>query len=307
MEKSGPARGRDATLLTRERFAPRWCAGSVLADPAHFIPGLGVMLRFAVPVVLAPKLARSLQSARVVALIPARYASTRFPGKPLALVDDRTLVEHVYRRAKQARLVDAVVVATDDRRIADVVDGFGGSAVMTRDDHATGTDRLAEVAAELACDVVVNVQGDEPLISGDAIDAAVRLLDERPDDVMGTLRRRIDSDADLASPDVVKVVVDAEGYALYFSRAAIPHVRAGVLRPAVWRHIGLYAYRRAFLCELAGLPATPLEKAEALEQLRALEHGYRIRTAETATDAIGVDTPEDLERVRQRLQTATRA
>lgn len=265
------------------------------------------MLRFAVPVVLAPKLARSLQSARVVALIPARYASTRFPGKPLALVDDRTLVEHVYRRAEPARLVDAVVVATDDRRIADVVDGFGGTAVMTREDHATGTDRLAEVAAELACDVVVNVQGDEPLISGDAIDAAVRLLDERPDDVMGTLRRRIDSDADLASPDVVKVVVDAEGYALYFSRATIPHVPVGAPRPTVWRHIGLYAYRRALLCELAGLPATPLEKAEALEQLRALEHGYRIRTAETAADAIGVDTPGDLERVRQRLQTATRA
>lgn len=264
------------------------------------------MLRFAVPVVVASKLARSLHSARVVALIPARFHSTRFPGKPLALIDDRPMIEHVCRRAEQARTVDAVAVATDDERIAEAVSGFGGTAVLTRADHETGTDRLAEVAAALDSHIVVNLQGDEPLMTGEAIDAVVRLLDERPADVMGTLRRRIDDPADLSRSDVVKVVVDTNGYALYFSRAAVPHVRAGARRPVAWRHIGLYSYRRSFLVELAALPPTPLERAEGLEQLRALEYGYRIRTAETTADLIGVDTPEDLERVRQALHASTR-
>jgi 3-deoxy-manno-octulosonate cytidylyltransferase (CMP-KDO synthetase) len=174
---------------------------------------------------------------------------------------------------------------------------------MTRADHASGTDRLAEVAAALDAGIVVNVQGDEPLIAPAAIDAVVELLDERPDDIMSTLRRRVDDPADLENPAVVKMVVDLDGYALYFSRRAIPHGRSGA--PLTWRHLGLYAYRRAFLCALAALPPTPLELAEALEQLRALEHGYRIRTAETTTDSIGVDTPEDLEHVRRRLHAAT--
>jgi 3-deoxy-manno-octulosonate cytidylyltransferase (CMP-KDO synthetase) len=209
------------------------------------------------------------------------------------------MVEHVFRRASDARRVDAVVVATDDSRVADAVDAFGGIAVMTRGDHATGTDRLAEVASHLSGDIVVNVQGDEPLMTGEAIDAAVSLLLERSGDVMATLRRRIEDLADLDTPSVVKLVVDAAGYALYFTRSGIPYVRPGHARPAMWRHMGLYAYRRPFLATLAGLPPTPLEQAEGLEQLRALEHGYRIRTAETTADTIGVDTPEDLERVRQ--------
>jgi 3-deoxy-manno-octulosonate cytidylyltransferase (CMP-KDO synthetase) len=279
------------------------------AARGHIIPAAATrastVLRFAVPVVVVPQLARSLQSSRVVALIPARYESTRFPGKPLALIDDRPMIEHVYRRAADARTIDAVVVATDDERIADAVSGFGGTAVMTRRDHASGTDRLAEAASGLTCEIVVNVQGDEPLVTGDAIDAAVRLLDD-PDAVMGTLRRRFDRLADAASPDVVKVVVGTNGDALYFSRSLVPYIRPGAEPPPIWRHIGLYTYRRAFLEILASLPQTPLERAEGLEQLRALEHGYRIRTAETSAEAIGVDTPADLDRVRQRLHAAAR-
>jgi 3-deoxy-manno-octulosonate cytidylyltransferase (CMP-KDO synthetase) len=214
------------------------------------------------------------------------------------------MVEHVWRRASQARTLDSVIIATDDDRVADVVDRFGGTAVMTRADHATGTDRLAEVAAELAGAVVVNVQCDEPLIAPEAIDAAVTNLLDHPGDVMSTLRRRIDDPADLQSVAVVKVVVDREGYALYFTRAAVPFVRPGLRIPTAWRHLGLYAYQREFLRKLARLPPTPLEQAEGLEQLRALEHGYRIRTVETSVDTVGVDTPEDLERVRRLVEAA---
>jgi 3-deoxy-manno-octulosonate cytidylyltransferase (CMP-KDO synthetase) len=216
------------------------------------------------------------------------------------------MVEHVHRRASEAKLLDAVVVATDDQRIADAVDAFGGTAVMTDARHPSGTDRLAEVAAALASDIIVNIQGDEPTIAPEAIDSAVKLLLDRPADQMATLRRRIDDPADLANPSVVKLVTDAEGYALYFTRSAVPFVRPGHLRPISWRHLGLYAYRREFLVRLASLVPTPLEQAEGLEQLRAIEHGYRIITAETLADAIGVDTPEDLDRVRQLVEAATR-
>jgi 3-deoxy-manno-octulosonate cytidylyltransferase (CMP-KDO synthetase) len=209
------------------------------------------------------------------------------------------MVEHVWRRAGQARRVDAVLVATDDDRVAQAVDRFGGVAVMTSPDHATGTDRLAEVAAHLSCEFIVNVQGDEPLIVPEAIDAAVGVLLERDGERMGTLRRRIEDPADLQNPSVVKLVVDHLGYALYFTRAAVPFVRPGETPPAMWRHMGLYVYRREFLLALAALPPTPLEHAEGLEQLRVLEHGFRIATVETTVDTIGVDTPEDLERVRR--------
>jgi 3-deoxy-manno-octulosonate cytidylyltransferase (CMP-KDO synthetase) len=177
---------------------------------------------------------------------------------------------------------------------------------MTRDDHRTGSDRLAEVAASLESEVIVNVQGDEPLLSPEAIDLAVNALNDIPIDLVSTLRRRIGDPEDLDNPAVVKVVVDRAGYALYFSRAPIPYVRPGEDPPECWRHIGLYAYRREFLLRMAGLPPTPLERAEGLEQLRILDHGFRIRTVETTSDAIGVDTPDDLERVRRLLQaTAT--
>ena len=257
------------------------------------------MLRFVVPVVDAAGLPPSLQSARFVAVIPARYRSTRQPGKALALIGGTTMVEHVYRRAAQARLVDAVLVATDDERIARVVDGFGGTAVMTSPAHETGTDRLAEVAAAIDSEIIVNVQGDEPLIAPQMIDAAIAPLLDDAGDQVSTLRRRIDDLSDLHNPAVVKVVVDAAGYALYFTRAAVPFVRPGQPAPAAWRHVGLYVYRRQFLLDMSALPQTPLERAEGLEQLRALEHGFRIRTVETAVDTVGVDTPEDLERVRQ--------
>ena len=212
------------------------------------------------------------------------------------------MIEHVYRRASEARAVDAVLVATDDDRIAKAVEAFGGLAVMTRPTHATGTDRLAEVAAHLDGDIVVNVQGDEPLISETAIAAAAGRLQDHTGDAMSTLRRRIDDDEEFQNPAVVKVVVDSAGYALYFSRSAIPFTRPGHEPPTAWAHIGLYAYRREFLLTLAALAPTALERAEGLEQLRVLEHGYRIATLETTSHTIGVDTPDDLERVRRQLE-----
>ena len=255
------------------------------------------MLRFDVPVISAAGLPASIQTARVVAIVPARYASTRLPGKALALIAGKPMIEHVYRRASGASRVDAVVVATDDQRIADAVLGFGGLAVMTSASHLTGTDRLAEVAASLSSDIIINVQGDEPLIDADAIDACVQALLDHPDDVMSTVRRRLDPhDAD--NPAVVKVVVDNQDNALFFSRSVIPFRRDGAPEPARWAHLGLYGYRRSFLLTLATLAPTPLEQSERLEQLRVLEHGYRIRCVETRSFSMGVDTPDDLARVR---------
>jgi 3-deoxy-manno-octulosonate cytidylyltransferase (CMP-KDO synthetase) len=238
-----------------------------------------------------------------VIVIPARYASTRFPGKALADLGGRPMIEHVYRRAAASSAAASVIVATDDVRIARAVEAFGGEVRLTRASHRSGTERLAEVAAALTCDLVVNVQGDEPLLEAAMIDEAVRPLAADPSIEMGTLRRRIEDPADLDNPNVVKVVVDRDDFALYFSRAPIPYGRGRPAHAAVYRHIGLYVYRRGFLLTLAGLPPTPLEEAEMLEQLRALEHGYRIKAVETAFDSHGVDTPADLERVR-RLMSA---
>ena len=215
------------------------------------------------------------------------------------------MIEHVYRRAAASPAVSRVIVATDDLRIATTVTGFGGAVKLTRVDHQTGTDRLAEVAASLDCDVVVNVQGDEPLLDSRAIAEAVAPLHDASIS-MTTLYRRIVNHAELTNPNVVKVVLDRAGFALYFSRAPIPHARdprGGW--PPFYRHVGLYAYRRSALLVLASLEPTPLERAEALEQLRALEHGIRIKAVETAYDSIGVDTPEDLEQVRRLLTTST--
>ncbi|MEZ5316548.1 MAG: 3-deoxy-manno-octulosonate cytidylyltransferase [Vicinamibacterales bacterium] len=257
------------------------------------------------PVAFPAGLARSLRSARTVGIIPARYQSTRLPGKPLALIAGRPMIAHVCARAAAAASLDAVLVATDDDRVAAAVDEAGFTAVMTRADHPSGTDRLAEVADALTCDVVVNIQGDEPLLAGEAIDAAVApLLSPASDEVMTTLRRRLDDPDALARPDLVKVVVARSGHALYFSRLPVPFARPGAPAPVHWHHIGLYAYRRATLLALAGLPPTPLEAAEGLEQLRALEHGIRILTVETTAEAVGVDTPDDLERVRRRFEAA---
>jgi 3-deoxy-manno-octulosonate cytidylyltransferase (CMP-KDO synthetase) len=257
------------------------------------------MLGFAVPVVLPSELAPFIRSARTVAIIPARRGSTRLPGKPLATIAGRPMIEHVYRRATEARTVDAVIVATDAEEIAEVVSAFGGTAVMTSAAHPTGTDRLAEVAAHLSGDIVVNVQGDLPFLPPQPIDAAVNLLREDPALPMATLRRAIADPHEVTNPSVVKVVVGNDGRALYFSRAAIPFVRPGQPAPQIWKHFGLYVYRRPFLLTLAGLPPTPLERAESLEQLRVLEHGFSIGTIETTMDTVEVDTPDDLERARR--------
>jgi len=265
------------------------------------------VLGFAVPVVFPSGLPPTHRSARVVVVIPARYGSTRLPGKALADIDGRPMIEHVYRRASDARTVDAVIVATDDERIARAVDAFGGMAVMTRADHPTGTDRLAEVAAALESDILVNVQGDLPFITPDPIDSAVRAVRDNPALSMSTLRRRITEAAELSNPSVVKVVVGLDGRALYFSRTALPFVRAGQPPVPVWKHIGLYVYRRDFLLHYATLPPTPLERAESLEQLRALEHGYAIGTVETTTDTVEVDTPEDLDRARRLVEASVRS
>jgi 3-deoxy-manno-octulosonate cytidylyltransferase (CMP-KDO synthetase) len=263
------------------------------------------MLLFAVhPVTFRNSFQRTSRPLHTVVVIPARYHSTRCPAKILADIGGRPMIEHVYRRAAAAPGVDGVVVATDDGRIASAVEEFGGIVRMTRPTHQTGSDRVAEVAADLECDIVVNVQGDLPLIEPDMIAQAIAPLDQDPRVEMSTLRQRIKDGAERSSSHVVKVVVDRRGDALYFSRSPVPFLRGDGVS---YKHIGLYAYRRAFLLTLTSLPQTPLELAESLEQLRALEHGFRIRTVETAYESIEVDTPEDLERVRRQIAVGTGA
>jgi 3-deoxy-manno-octulosonate cytidylyltransferase (CMP-KDO synthetase) len=242
----------------------------------------------------------------VVVIIPARFASTRLPGKVLLDIAGKPMIVHVLRRAQLARGVDRVLVATDDARIAAAVEGEGGEVVMTRADHPSGTDRIAEVARDLSADVVVNVQGDLPLLEPGYVEAAVAALREAgPDAVMSTLATPLRADEPLRA-QVVKVVCDRLGNALYFSRSPIPWRESGAANgrvdpePPGLRHVGLYAYRRTFLLELAQLGPTPLERSERLEQLRVLEHGYAIRVAvvEASESMIEVDTPDDLSRVR---------
>ena len=247
---------------------------------------------------------------RIVAGIPARYTSSRFPGKPLALLAGRPLIEHVYRRVAAVAEISEVIIATDDARIVAVVEAFGGQARLTSSAHRSGTDRLAEVFAGVECDVVVNVQGDEPLIQPEAIRQALQpfLLDAQLQ--VSTLKTRIRELETLMSPNAVKVVTDAQGWAVNFSRAPDPPVGPGMAmdleRVAFFKHLGLYAYRRAFLLEFARWPASPREEAEKLEQLRMLDHGVRIRVVETPHDSIGVDTPEDLARAEAALAAEQR-
>ncbi|MGW8311636.1 MAG: 3-deoxy-manno-octulosonate cytidylyltransferase [Desulfuromonadales bacterium] len=245
----------------------------------------------------------------VSVIIPARYASTRFPGKPLAEICGKPMIQWVYERSALSGLVDQVIVATDDDRIIHAVESFGGKAVLTRADHPTGTDRLAEVAAGLDAQLIVNVQGDEPLIEPAMIRAVVSPLLADHTIPMGTLKTPLTSLSEYHDPNVVKVVTDQQGFALYFSRAPIPYPRDitnGLDRDwprlATAKHIGLYVYRRDFLLRYPTLEPTPLEKQECLEQLRALEHGYRIRVAETALAGHGVDSPGDIARVEAFLK-----
>jgi 3-deoxy-manno-octulosonate cytidylyltransferase (CMP-KDO synthetase) len=239
-----------------------------------------------------------MSASRTVAVIPARYASTRFPGKPLALIAGRPMIEHVWRRCQEARVFDEVVVATDDARIQETVARFGGTAVMTSPDCATGTDRVAEVArARPEVEVWVNVQGDEPLVDPASLRVLAGLFGD-PTVQMGTLVRPLEA-LEVESPHVVKAVLALDGDALYFSRSTVPFIRepgeAGEVKR--WAHLGLYGYRRETLLRLAGLSATPLEQAEKLEQLRALEHGLRIRCGKVTGRSVAVDVPEDVARV----------
>jgi 3-deoxy-manno-octulosonate cytidylyltransferase (CMP-KDO synthetase) len=235
-------------------------------------------------------------------IIPARYASSRFPGKPLADLAGKPMVVHVCERAAQSGAA-AVHVATDDERIARAVRAHGHEALMTRADHASGTDRIGEAAMLLKLEdneIVVNVQGDEPLISSALIAQVAAILQEKPDASVSSACHPIHDEASLGNPNVVKVVLDAKGYALYFSRSRIPYPREE--RAPCYRHAGIYGYRVGFLKKYAGLKAAPLEKAEALEQLRVLWHGYRIAVAISETEIPpGVDTPQDLEAVRRIL------
>lgn len=244
---------------------------------------------------------------KVLAVIPARYDSVRFPGKMVADLAGKPLVYHAYARACEASLVDEVVIAADDERIVAALAPLGANVVMTSRDHATGTDRVAEAAARSDAAIIVNVQGDEAMIDPNVIDDTIRPLLREPEVVMSTACIAIADPARLADPNVVKVVVNERGHALYFSRASIPHVRDAADLPIkgtqAFQHIGLYVFRRDFLIAFANLPQTRLEKLEKLEQLRALEHGYRIAVVETNYACIGVDTPEDLEAVRAQMQS----
>lgn len=237
----------------------------------------------------------------IVCVIPARYSSTRLPGKPLADIAGKPMIQHVYERAILSKRPQQVIIATDHSLVYEAVESFGGKAVLTSPDHPTGTDRLAEVAEKFPdVDLIINVQGDEPMIQPEVIDQLAGAFDNNPDLHMATLMTQIDK-SEYQIPSVVKVVTDLQGYALYFSRSLIPFPRVETGLP-VYKHIGIYAYRRDFLLKYAKLTPTPLEKAESLEQLRALEHGYKIKVIKTDFQSIGVDTMEDLEKVNLLLK-----
>lgn len=274
---------------------------------------------------------------RAAVIIPARYESSRFPGKPLAILRGKPMIHWVYERARQAQGVEEVIVATDDLRIFRAVEDLGGRAQMTSPHHRTGTDRVAEIARGLTAELIVNLQGDEPLIRPEMIELALRPWQEDPLLPMGTLKVSLESPEEMFDPNVVKVVTDQQDFALYFSRSPIPYDRGRWMAPTMsgrqnspaqpelatpenenglqgepgifsekvprtaFKHIGLYVYRRDFLLAFAQLPSTPLERLEQLEQLRALEHGYRIKVVTTHYAGIGVDTPEDLEKAERFL------
>ena len=241
---------------------------------------------------------------KVIVVIPARYGSTRLAGKPLISLAGKSMVERVYERAKLAARVNRVIVATDDERIVSAVEAFGGEARMTRSEHRTGTERVAEVAAREEGDVFVNVQGDEPLLDPNAIDAAVNSLLEEPQASISTVATPIKTPGDIMDHNVVKVVLDFDGNAIYFSRAPIPWVRdtASKIQVRHLKHLGLYVFQREALLEYATLPQGELERIEQLEQLRWMENGWKIRVAEVEHDAISVDVAEDVARVEKLLQ-----
>jgi 3-deoxy-manno-octulosonate cytidylyltransferase (CMP-KDO synthetase) len=241
---------------------------------------------------------------RILGVIPARYASSRFPGKALAEFGDKTIIQHVFERASKTPSLTDLVIATDDERIRAEAERFGAPVRMTKAYHPSGTDRVAEVASTDQADIIVNIQGDEPLIDPAAINALALSLVDDSHIPMATLKKRIDDLQEFTNPNVVKVVTGHNGNAIYFSRSPVPYDLSG--QAVHFKHIGLYVYRRDFLLSYSGLPVGPLEKAERLEQLRALENGHPIRVVETEYESLGVDTPDDLRRVEQIYQESLR-
>ncbi len=244
---------------------------------------------------------------KVIGIIPSRYNSSRFKGKALSDICGKPMIQHVYERAKKARLLDELIVATDDKRIYNAVMKFGGKVVLTKK-HNSGTDRIAEAAEKIKADIIVNIQGDEPLISSRMIDSAIGFFKMDKPAVMGTIKKEITSPDELYNPNIVKVVTDNNNSALYFSRRPIPFLRdsnekkmAVLPQKTYYKHIGLYLYKRPFLLKFAKMKQTSLEKKERLEQLRALENGYKVKVYETKYDTIGVDTSEDLEMVKKMI------
>ncbi len=238
---------------------------------------------------------------KVICVIPARYASTRLPGKPLKLIAGRPMIQWVYEQAKKAEIPTEVIVATDDVRVYDTVLAFGGNACMTREDHPNGTSRLAEVAEKFPdADVIVNVQGDEPMIPPEIIDRLANAFAEEPELKMATMKARM-QESEYGDPSAVKVVTDQNGYALYFSRSLLPYPRNKSNLFKVYKHVGIYAYTRTFLMQYAAMAPTPLEQVESLEQLRVLENGYKIKVLESSFQGVGVDTQADLDAVNKIL------
>lgn len=244
----------------------------------------------------------------VIGVIPARYQSTRFAGKVLADIMGKPMLQHVWERAKQSRMLDDLIIACDDEIILKAANKFGAKAIMTSREHSCGTDRISEVVNPLDVKVVINIQGDEPLIHPMMIDSIARALLEDPSVNMATISKKIDDSIQVFDPNVVKVVVDKNNFALYFSRAPIPFLspNAEIEQVTYYKHIGLYGYTKDFLFTYKNLPASSLEKTEKLEQLRVLSEGFKIKVIETTFETVGVDTPEDLEKVKERLQKGTK-
>ncbi|TDO94793.1 3-deoxy-manno-octulosonate cytidylyltransferase (CMP-KDO synthetase) [Halanaerobium saccharolyticum] len=239
---------------------------------------------------------------KTAAVIPARYASSRFPGKALAEIMGQPMIVRVLKAAEKCKLIDEVYVATDDVRIKSRVEEAGGSAIMTSAQHQSGTDRIAEAAAEIEADLIVNIQGDEPLIKAESIARALKPFAKEAELKMSTLKRKITAE-EAKNPDLVKVITDQNDYALYFSRSPVPYYRSAEPEAQnYYQHIGLYVYRKDFLLQYAGMEQTPLEKAESLEQLRALENGFQIKVLETESKLIGVDRREDIELVEAEIK-----
>jgi len=239
---------------------------------------------------------------KTIGVIPARWASKRFEGKVLADINGKPMIQHVWERSRKSKCLDDLIIACDDARVLKAAEQFGAKAVLTDADHASGTDRIVEAVEPLDGDIIVNIQGDEPLICPTVIDALVKILIDEPSCSMCTAIKVIDHKEELEDPNVVKVVIDGEMNALYFSRSPIPHNRDKNDEIITYKHLGIYAYQKEFLLSYRNLPKSNLEIAEQLEQLRALEYGYKIKTVITDVDTIGVDTPEDLKQVELLLK-----